>query len=139
MGEDQDADGNPTEEDYITINELVKKFDEYCETRKNLVVERRKFFWRNQYEGEHFDQYLTELKNLASTCEFGELHDDLLTYKSVDGIQSDKIRGTLLRKGARMTLGKAIEINRTEEVKRRKMQLLKNEKEMDYINKRPRK
>ena len=82
----QDADGNPTEEDNITINELFKKFDEYCEPRKNLVVERRKFFWRNQHEDEHFDQYLTELKNMASTCEFGELHDGLLTYKIVDGI-----------------------------------------------------
>ena len=135
----QDADGNPTEEDYITINELFKKFDEYCEPRKNVVVERRQFLWRNQYEDEHFDQYLTEFKSLESTCEFGELHDDLLTYKIVDGIQSDKIRDTLLPKGTGMTLEKAIEINRTEEVTRRQMQLLKNEREVDYINKRSRK
>ena len=132
----QDADGNPTEGDNITINELFKKFDEYCEPRKNLVVERRKFFWRNQLEDEHFDQYLTVLKNLASTCEFGELHDGLLTYKIIDGIQSDKIRNTLLRKGAGMTLEKAVEINRIEEVTRRQMLLLKNEKDVDYINKR---
>ena len=135
----QDADGNPTEEDYITINELFKTFDQYCEPRNNLVVERRTFFWRNQYEDEHFDQYLTELNNLASTCEFGELHDDLLPYKIVDGIQLDKIRDTLLRKGMGMTLEKAIETNRTEEVTRRQMQLLKNEKEVDYINKQSRK
>ena len=87
----QNADGNPMEEECITINELFKKYDKFCEPTKNLVVERRKFFWRNQYEDEHFDQYLTELKNLASTCELGELHDDLLTYKIFDGIQSDKI------------------------------------------------
>ena len=112
---------------------------EYCEPEKNLVVEGRKFFWRNQYKDEHFDQYLRELKHLASTCEFGELHDDFLTYKIVHGIQSDKIRDTLLRKGMGMTLEKAIEINRTEEVTRRQMQLLKTEKEVDYINKRSRK
>ena len=125
-----------SEEERYSVNELFKKFDEYCEPRKNLVVERRKFFWRNQLEDEHFDQYLTVLKNLASTSEFGELHDDLLTYKIIDGIQSDKIRNTLLRKGAGMTLEKAVEINRIEEVTRRQMLLLKNEKDVDYINKR---
>ena len=53
---------------------------------------------------------MTELKNLASTCEFGELHDGLLTYKIVDGIRSEKVCDVLLRKGAEMTLAKAINI-----------------------------
>ena len=46
---------------------------------------------------------MTELKNLASTCEFGELPDSLLPYKIVDGIRSEKIRYVLLRKGADKT------------------------------------
>ena len=82
---------------------------------------------------------MIKLKNLASTYEFGDLHDGLLTYKIVDGIQSDKIQDTLLRKEAWMTLEKAVEINRTKEVTRRQMQLLKNEKDFDCISKRSRK
>ena len=104
-----DAEGNETDEDNITVKELFKNFEEYCLPKKNLVVERRKFFWKNQHDDETFDQYMTELKNLASTCEFGELHDGLLTYKIVDGIRSEKIGDVMLRKGAEMTLVNSVE------------------------------
>ena len=59
----EDDEGNSNEEDNITVDELFKEFDQYYEPRKNLVVERRKIFWRNQHEEEHFDQYLTGLNN----------------------------------------------------------------------------
>ena len=129
-----DAEGNETDEDNITVKELFKNFEEYCLPKKNLVVERRKFFWKNQHDDETFDQYMTELKNLASTCEFGELHDGLLTYKIVDGIRSEKIRDVLLRKGAEMTLVKAINICRTDEITRMQMKEM-SDKEINGINK----
>ena len=75
-----------------------------------MVVERRKFFLKYQHDDETFDQFMTELRNLASTCEFGDLHESLLLYRVVDGIRSDKIRDVLLRKGVEMTLEKAINI-----------------------------
>ena len=103
------AQGNQTEDD-ITVKKLFKRFQEYCLPKKNLVVERRKFFWKNQPDVETFDQFMTELRNLASTCEFGDLHESLLLCKEVDGIRSDKIRDVLLRKGVEMTLEKAINI-----------------------------
>ena len=129
-----DAEGNETDEDNITVKELFKNFEEYCLPKKNLVVERRKFFWKNQHDDETFDQYMTELKNLASTCEFGELHDGLLTYKIADGIRSEKIRDVLLRKGAEMTLVKAINICRTDEITRMQMKEM-SDKEINGINK----
>ena len=75
-----------------------------------MVVERRKFFLKYQHDDETFDQFMTELRNLASTCEFGDLHESLLLYKVVDGIRSHKIKDVLLRKGVEMTLEKAINI-----------------------------
>ena len=75
-----------------------------------MVVERRKFFLKYQHDDEAFDQFMTELRNLASTCEFGDLHESLLLYKVVDGIRSHKIKDVLLRKGVEMTLEKAINI-----------------------------
>ena len=77
-------------------------------SKKNLVVERRKFFWKNQHDDETFDQFMTELRNLVSTCEFGDLHESFLLYKVANGIRSDKIRDVLLRKRVEMTLEKAI-------------------------------
>ena len=80
------------------------------------MVEIRKSFWKNQDDDETFDQFVTELRNLASTCEFGDLHESLLLYKVMDGSRSDKIRDTLLRKGVEVTLEKAINICRSEEI-----------------------
>ena len=94
----------------ITVKKLFKRFREYCPPKKNLVVE-RPFFWKNQYDDETFDQFMTELRNLSSTCEFGDLNESLLLYKVVNGIISDKIRDVPLRKGIEMTLEKAITIS----------------------------
>ena len=58
----RDANDEPTNEDDITINLLMQKFEEYCLPKKNLVIERRKFFTRNQLPGEPIDAYIIELK-----------------------------------------------------------------------------
>ena len=105
-----DAQGNQTEEDDITVKKLFKIFEKYCLSKKNLVVERRKFFWKNQHDDETFVQFMTELRNLVSTCEFGDLHESLLLYKVANGIRSDRIRDVLLMKRVEMTLEKAINI-----------------------------
>ena len=47
-----DAQGDQTEEDDITVKKLFKSFEDYCLSKKNLVVERRKFFWKNQHDDE---------------------------------------------------------------------------------------
>ena len=78
---------------------------------------------------------MTELKNLASTCAFGELHQSLLTCKIVDGIRSEKVRDVLLRKGAEMTLEKAIGICHTDEVTKLQMKKMSNDKEVSEISK----
>ena len=47
-----DAQGDQTEGDDITVKKLFKRFEDYCLPKKNLVVERRKFFWKNQHDDE---------------------------------------------------------------------------------------
>ena len=47
-----DAQGDQTEEDDITVKKLFKRFEDYCLPKKNLVVERRKFFWKSQHDDE---------------------------------------------------------------------------------------
>ena len=73
---------------------LFQKFEDYCLSTKNLIVERRRFFTRNQQQDETIDAYITQLRNLSSTCEFGDVKEGLILYKLVDGIQSNKIRDT---------------------------------------------
>ena len=95
-----DDSGNPTSEDEITVASLFKRFDDYCKPKLNLIVERHKFNTRRQNPGEAVDHYITELKTLAATCEYGNLTNDLITSQLVAGIQWDKIRDRLLREGS---------------------------------------
>ena len=130
-----EADGVETEEDDITIKALYERYEEYCIPKRNLVIERRRFFLRNQDTYETIDGYVTELRNLASTCEFETLNDGLILYKMVDGIRSDKVRDNLLRKGADLTLTKAINICRADELTRTQMKLMTKDKEVAGISK----
>ena len=46
---------------------------EYCESRKNITaVQRYRFNSCVQVQGQSFDNFVTELKKLASTCSFEE-------------------------------------------------------------------
>ena len=119
-------DGVETEEDDTTVKALFQKFEDYCLPKKNLIVERR-FFTRNQQHDEIIGAYITQLRNLSSTCEFGVVKEGLILYKLVDGIQSDKMRGILLRKGADLTLKKAIDLCRADEKTNHEIKIIKRE------------
>ncbi|GFN80779.1 polyprotein [Plakobranchus ocellatus] len=83
-------------------------------TKENITVERYKFNSRNQTKTETFDQYVTDLKNLAKNCKFGNLQDELIRDKIVCGIANEKIKERLLRED-KLTLDKAIDIFRAAE------------------------
>jgi aerobic-type carbon monoxide dehydrogenase small subunit (CoxS/CutS family) len=68
---DEDKDG----EEIMTVEILIQKFEQYC--KPNLIVERHRFLTRNQEQSETIDQYVTELKTLATSCECGDFKDDL--------------------------------------------------------------
>ena len=125
---------NQTEEDGITVKKIFKRFEEYCLLNTNLVVERRKFFWKNQHNNKTFDQLMRELRNLASACECRDLHESLLLHKVVDRIRLDKIRDILLRKLVEMTLEKAINICRIEEIAKMQMKEMNSKKEVGGIS-----
>ena len=53
--------------------------------------------------------------------------EGLILYKLVDGIQSDEIRDTLLRKGADLTPKKAINVCRADKTTNHEMKIIKQE------------
>ena len=121
-----DGNNQATDEDDITIKLLMEKFEAYCFPKKNLVIERRKLFTRNQEPGETIDGYITEMRNLSSSYEFQDIRDGLILYKLVDGIESNQVRDVLLRKGSNLNLGEAIEICRADEVTKKQLRLMKD-------------
>ena len=130
-----DENNHPTDEDDITIKLLMEKFEAYCLPKNNLVIERRNFFPRNQQPEETIDGYITEVRNLSSTCEFQDICDGLILYKLVDRIESNQVRDVLLRKGSNLNLEKAIDISRADEVTKKQLQLMLQEKEIEKLNK----
>ena len=101
-------------EDYAT---LLKKFDTYCEPRRNVVYERYEFWSRNFKTDEPFDTWVTFLRNKAKQCEFGEQQDSLIRDKIVYGIRDLAVKERLLREPD-LTLGKCLDICRSVESSR---------------------
>ena len=52
------------------LQKVLEKFDAHCIPQKNVMWERHVFNTRIQQLGETIDQYVTDLRNKAKTCEF---------------------------------------------------------------------
>ncbi|XP_072152554.1 uncharacterized protein [Bemisia tabaci] len=89
-----EALGLQTSEDY---SELISKLDAWAEPQKNITMERAKFSSRNQNPNESFDEYVSDLKRLISTCEYGTLKDEILKDRIVLGVADVKLKEHLLR------------------------------------------
>lgn len=61
------------EGDEQKIEKVLLKLEQHCEPKKNVSYERYKFNSRAQESGETIDQYVTVLRKLCESCEFGTL------------------------------------------------------------------
>lgn len=100
-------------EDQEELNTVIDKFESYCNPIKNLVYEHFKFFKRCQLEHESISEYVTALRQLASTCEFLE-KDILIRDRIVLGIRDRRIQEKLLET-PNLSLADAIQIGRAME------------------------
>ena len=115
------------EGDSEKIQQVLEKFGEYCEPRKNIPFERYKFHRRNQEPGESYDQYRTALRKLAESCEFDKINpEEILRDKLVFGISDTKVRERLLREN-KLSLAKTDEICRASESMLAQMKLVGNQ------------
>nr|XP_058971272.1 uncharacterized protein K02A2.6-like [Pocillopora verrucosa] len=126
------AVGDPEGEEHVPAEDkldpelILEKFQRFCTPKTNVTYERYKFHRYTQSEGESFDNFLSQINTLVSTCAYGELKDDFVRDKIVLGINSDKVRARLLRDGE-LTLEKAINECRAEECSGRWAQDIKGE------------
>lgn len=58
-----------------TVSAMMTQFDKHCNPQLNETVERYEFFVRDQGQDESIDRYVTDLRVLASTCNFGDIKD----------------------------------------------------------------
>lgn len=100
-------------EDSNKLETVLDKFEAYCNPIKNMVYEHYKFFKRDQNPNETVDQFVTALRQLASTCEFKE-KDVLIRDRIVLGIRDPCIQEKLLQ-NPNLGLNEVIQISRSME------------------------
>ena len=96
------------------LDRVLDKMQEYCLGETNVIYERFRFNGKTQQNGESFDNFLTNLIELAKTCQFGTMHDALLRDRIVVGVRDDALRKQLLQK-RELTLSECISICRASE------------------------
>ena len=80
------------------IDVVLRKFEDYFVGATNEIYERYKFNSRVQEEGESIDTFITALRRLAKTCNYGTLSDHLIRDRVVIGIRDSGLRKKLLER-----------------------------------------
>ncbi len=111
------------EEKDRTVGDILEAFDKHCTASINVDMERHKFFSRKQ-SNETYDQYVTSLKLLAATCDFGDKKESLVKTQLIFGIGDSTVRQRLLEGGNAYTLTKCIEVCKASEVSKERMQTM---------------
>ena len=129
------AEGNPAvpavvAETLDQFETVVKKFEQFCVPRKNVIYERYLFHTRHQQEEETIDSFVTDLRLKAQTCEFGPLGNSLIRDRLVVGIQDSKLKEKLLRDSS-LNLEKAIELCKISEAAQAQAKVLSQNQRRD--------
>lgn len=73
------------------VLQVLTVFDRHCNQKKNEMVERFKLFSCTQEVGESRERCITDLRLLATTCNFGDLKGSLVRYRIICGIQDKQL------------------------------------------------
>lgn len=79
------------------LDVVMRAFENYCMPKKNVVFERYMFYKRVQREDETFEQFLTDVKKLARTCEFNNMTDEMVRDRIILGTYDPSVQERLLR------------------------------------------
>lgn len=94
---------------------VLQEYEAYFVPRRNIIYERVKFNTRTQEDGESVEDFVTALHTLASTCDYGELREDLIRDRLVVGLQDRKI-SRALQLDPDLKLQKALLVARQHEI-----------------------
>ncbi|XP_031330691.1 uncharacterized protein LOC116161478 [Photinus pyralis] len=70
---------------------VFSKFDNYFVLKKNLVYERVRFLQRAQNNKESCDIFITDLTNLAQTCEWGTMEAEMIKLRIIAGLADNRL------------------------------------------------
>ena len=116
-----------------SYQETVKRLEKHFSPTINVVAERYRFRQRAQRPAEPVDDYISALRALSTTCEFGALQNELIRDQVVEKTSSEKVRERLLME-PKLTLDSAIQIARQTESAMREAKNLAESNFQDQAN-----
>ena len=79
---------NLPEEDKRKLDKCLEALESYFKPCRNLVYERYVFYTCVQQSEESVQSYITRLRKLAASCEYGALTDKLIRGRLVIGLKN---------------------------------------------------
>ena len=115
-----------TAEEAKKLDTYYTKYEAYVKPKSNKVFARYKFHQKVQQEGESFEQFLTDLKLLVKDCGYAD-PDEMVRDRVDIGCHATKTREKLIQEGSDLTLEKAIDIARTDEMSKAQLKTMTTE------------
>src|SRR5688572_7046014 len=104
-----------TEGDRADIDKVIEAFESHCVGEVHVTYERYVFNQRMQDVGETFDTFMSDLRRLIKSCDYGTLDESMLRDRIVIGVRDDATRRKLLQM-RKLTLNSATEVCKASEV-----------------------
>ena len=95
-------------------DDVKASLNSYFAPKRNAVVERYKFRSQAQRPDELIDAYLTSLRELAKSCDFGALEEEMIRDQIMEKCHSRTLRQKLLQQES-LDLSKTVKIKWSEE------------------------
>ena len=113
-----------TAEQQATVKGCLDGLEAHFKPQRNVVYERYVFNSCVQIAEESVDVYVNRLRKLASSCEFGALTNELIRDRLVIGVKDRDLKG--------LSLQKAIEICKSNEITKQQLKSLENEEKKPH-------
>ncbi|CAB4002703.1 Hypothetical predicted protein, partial [Paramuricea clavata] len=123
-----------TFEDEPTLQSILSNFEQLAIGTLNETYERYIFNRRNQEPDESIAQYITTLRALSRTCNFGDLHDSLLRDRIVLGVNDPNTRKKLLQERD-LSLDRCIDICKGAEATKHQIKAMGEEGKIQQMRK----
>ena len=122
------------EDDRAKVSAILKSLKEHFIPKTNVIYERYVFNTTDQLQNESVDVYVTRLRGLSNSCEFGALQNQMIRDRIVLGTKDSGARSRMLREPD-LTLEKAVDMCRASEIADHQMRKLSSTEEVNYTSK----
>ena len=103
------------DDEHSNTDDVISEMQAYLRSQRNMVLDRKHFYSRNQQIGETFDDYYMNLQEISSFCDFcQQCIEDQYRDRIITGISDEETVRELLAE-EKLTLEKAVSICRARE------------------------